>query len=149
MKLSAASRNIAKKFLANGQLPTKGRSELDGPNSRLSDIQLSRRMDNYVALDMERIRGDEDERWGVVVHRPEADGPKVKVYLGGDAQDGGFSSVVEKENEVNAEFVQFTPGAVRRVVVRESAEGVQFFADHHDRESRDSGYAQSHSQLKS
>lgn len=142
MNISASGKNIARQFLNTGALPSQTRSTLDGPNSRLSDQRLSDRMDDYVALDMGLIRGDQDDRFGVVVQAADGASPKTEVRLYGDSEDGGFRTSSETDGLSQTEYVQFSSGSVRHVVVTETAGGVFFVADHHSREATQS-YSQS------
>lgn len=148
MKLSASNQKIARQFLQTGELPSSQRSPLDGPNSRFSDQRLSDRMDDYVALDMGLMRGDQDDRFGVVVQAADGNKPESKVRVYGDSQDGGFRTSTEQSGVSQTEYVQFESGSVRHVVITETAEGVFFVADHHSREGRDQGYSQSFVQKK-
>ena len=140
MKLTQLSRQKAMNFLKTGNLEGQKRQQADAINNSYSDRQLGRQMDEFIALDTERVRGDEDERWGHVKYRPNHSEQPVLVRVFGDKQEGGFIRTVERDDSVESTYTEFSRDSVRSVTVRESDEQTSFSAFHHDRNDAENGY---------
>ena len=139
MQISSASHTKALNFLKTGQLEGKKR-DTDSINSSYSDQQVCRQMDDFVALDMGRVRGDQDDRFGHIKYTPDYSDSPVKVRVFGDTQDGGFVETKEVDGGVQSTYVDFTRDAMRSVTVFEKDEQAVFSAQHHDRNLPENGY---------